>query len=181
MTEGIQLGVLAIITLILWKSFRPRIKVSQKKEIGIRGATAIYKDEKGTKLLVAPQYDLQGKPDLIFETWILKRYIPLEIKSGKLKEDEDEPHLGDLYQLAAYFLIIEDVYGKRPPYGKLVYANKTFTIRNTRRIRSEVKEIVRKMKAMIEEKDMPKASPSFTKCKHCICKDTVCEFIEGEY
>lgn len=170
---------LIMITWALWLGLRPSINVKDKKEIGVRGATAIYTDEKGTKLLVAPKYELQGKPDFIFETWFLKRYIPLEIKSGKLKEEV--PHPGDVYQLAAYFLIIEEVYGKRPPYGKLVYANKTFTIRNTFKIRHEIKSILRQMRNMLEEKEMPIAEPSFMKCKNCICKGTVCEFNEGEY
>lgn len=173
-----QMLILALITFALWLGFRPRIKVKDKKEIGVRGAVPIYADEKGAKLLVAPRYELQGKPDFIFETHFFKHYVPLEIKSGKLKEDE--PHSGDLYQLAAYFLIIEEVYGKRPPYGKLVYANKTFTIRNTVKIRREIKNILYEMRLMLQEAQMPGADPSFAKCKNCICKDTVCEFYEGD-
>ena len=87
-------------------------------------------------MLVADKWNLQGKPDMIFETWILRRLIPLEIKSGWLKDKS--PHLGDLYQLVVYFLLIEAVYGKKSPYGKLVYANKTFKIRNTRKLRKKV-------------------------------------------
>ena len=174
MVQIIEISLLLCFTLLLWLGFRPTISVKDRKEIGVKRASAIYKDEKGTKLLVAERLALQGKPDFIFETWLLKRYIPLEIKSGKLTEEQ--PHLGDVYQLVAYFLIIEEVYGKRPPYGKLVYANKTFTIRNTAKLRANLKRTMKQMRQMLEGDYKPIATPDFMKCKHCICKDTVCEW-----
>ena len=174
-----QMGILTIIVGIIGIALKPQYSVKNKKELGVSAASPIYADEKGAKLLVAPKLQLQGKPDYIFQTWFLKRYIPLEIKSGNLKEDE--PHLGDVYQLVAYFLIIEEIYGKRPPYGKLVYANKTFKIRNTYRIRKKLKYILLQMRNMLEDECAAAAEPSFSKCKHCICKMTVCEFNKGEY
>lgn len=175
----LQISILIIITWALGMALRPKYSVKDKKDLGVRWASPVYSDEKGTKLLLAPKLQMQGKPDYIFQTWFLKKYIPLEIKSGVLKEDE--PHLGDVYQLAAYFLIIEEVYGKKPPYGKLVYANKTFKIKNTFKIRKELKQTLTQMRDMLEGKITLQADPSFIKCKHCICKMTVCEFNEGEY
>ena len=168
MVQIIEISLLLSFTLFLWLGFRPTISVKDRREIGVKRASAIYKDEKGTKLLVAERLALQGKPDFIFETWLLRRYIPLEIKSGKLTEDQ--PHLGDVYQLVAYFLIIEEVYGKRPPYGKLVYANKTFTIRNTARLRANLKRTMKQMREMLEEEYKPIATPDFMKCKHTVCE-----------
>ena len=37
--------------------------------------------------------------------------MPVEIKSGSIKS-EPLPHMGDLMQLAAYFVILEEEYGK---------------------------------------------------------------------
>ncbi len=172
----LQISLLGIILLALLIALRSSYSMKNKKELGVRGARPIYSDEKGTKLLKAEQLQLQGKPDYIFETWFLKKLIPLEIKSGILKEDV--PHLGDLYQLAAYFLIIKEVYGKKPPYGKLVYANKTFKIKNTYRLRKQVLKTLKEMRGMLEEARWPQAEPSFVKCKHCVCKMTVCEWNE---
>lgn len=174
MVQLIEISLLVGLTLLLWLGLRPTMRVKDRREVGVKGATAIYADEKGTKLLVAEHLELQGKPDFIFETWLLKRYIPLEIKSGKLTEEE--PHPGDVYQLVAYFLIIEEVYGKRPPYGKLVYANKTFTIRNTAKLRGNLHRTMKQMRQMLEGDYAPVATPDFMKCKHCVCKDTVCEW-----
>lgn len=167
--------IVAIIGMV-WHCLRPAIKVKNKKEIGVRRASMIYADEKGTKMLVAEELGLQGKPDMIFETWGLRRYIPLEIKSGRLKDEE--PHLGDLYQLVIYFLLVEAVYGKRPPYGKLVYANKTFKVRNTAKLRRKAIQTVEEMRQMLDGKTHTKAKTDFMKCKHCVCKDTVCQWAE---
>ena len=179
MAVGFQLFFLALVTWGLWMALRPECLVKDKRELGVWGASPVYSDEKGAKLLTAPKLQLQGKPDYIFETWFFKRVIPLEIKSGQLKDEE--PHSGDVYQLAAYFLIIEELYGKRPPYGKLVYANKTFKIRNTYKLRRQMRHIIKQMRAMLDGDTSQKAEPSFAKCKHCVCKMTVCEFYKGEY
>lgn len=178
MVTLVEMSILLVFTGVLWLGFRPTITIKNKRELGVRRASAIYTDEKGTKLLVAKKLQLQGKPDYIFQTWILGRYIPLEIKSGKI--NDDQPHPGDVYQLIAYFLIIQEVYGKKPPYGKLVYANKTFKIRNTAKARRKVYQAMGQMRKMIEGHHNPVATPDFVKCKHCVCKDTVCEWCGGE-
>ena len=165
----------------LWTSkaiFSPTIKVKQKVEKGQAFAKLIYTDEKGGKLLFAPTYGLKGKPDYIFQSLLTGAYIPFEIKSGKCKEDE--PHPGDLMQLVAYFLIIEELYGKKPPYGKLVYANKTFKVRYTKKLKKELIHTLSAMRQMLEGKCHQKAEPSYIKCKNCICKDTVCDWYEEE-
>lgn len=147
-----------------------------KPQSGQPFASIFYTDESGGKLLTATSYGLQGKPDYIFKTWFLGRLIPFEIKSGMNKEDE--PHLGDMMQLAAYFLIVEEVYGKKPPYGKLVYKNKTFKIRNTAKIRRQVKMTLREMRQMLEGDLHSEADPSFMKCKNCVCQKTVCSWYD---
>ena len=168
-----------IIMIIILLSPR-KYKVKNKKILGIHGAKAIYQDKKGVKLLVSERFDLKGKPDYIFKTIITGKYIPLEVKSTVIKEYT--PHIGDLYQLVAYFLIIEDVYGKRPPYGKLVYANRTFTIKNTRKIRKKVLKTLKEMRNMLDtEGKYIYTESSYIKCRHCICQSTVCEFCEGGF
>lgn len=172
----VAVGLIVGIGLGLILLSRPAITVKERATIGVAFAKAIYSDEKGTKLLVAPQYDLQGKPDYIFQTLFGGRYIPVEVKSGVAKEDE--PHEGDLMQLVAYFLIIEEAYGKRPPYGKLIYKNKTFKVRNTTFLRTKLKRILREMRAMLKGHTDIETEVSFVKCRNCICQQTVCELGE---
>ncbi len=158
------------------KLVRPSIIMKQPRH-GIAGAQIIYSDEEDNKLLVSEKYDLQGKPDYIFQTLLGGAYIPVELKSTKLKEDESYPHHGDLMQLVAYFLIIEDLYGKRPKQGRLIYKNRMFIIKNTRGLRRQISRHLKEMRTMIQT-GKGTAEPSFPKCKNCVCRGTVCEWYE---
>jgi CRISPR-associated exonuclease Cas4 len=99
----------------------------------------------------------------------------VELKSGSISDDEIMPHQGDLIQLAAYFLIIEDVYGIRPKEGRLVYKNKMFIIKNTKKIRRLVEDTIDEMRQMLET-GQAECEPSFVKCRYCLCRGTVCEY-----
>lgn len=177
----VEIGIFFILVVLLWGIGyvgRQTITVKNKAETGMNFGSMIYTDEKGGQLLKDEVLGLKGKPDYIFKTYFTGKYIPFEIKSGKCMEDE--PHPGDLMQLTTYFLLIESYYNKRPPYGKLVYANKTFKIRNTRRLRKRLLSIVEEMRWMLEGNYRQEAEPSYIKCKNCICRDTVCEWYETE-
>ncbi len=102
--------------------------------------------------------------------------MPVELKSGRIG-DALEPHRGDYLQLAAYFLLLEDVYGKRPRFGRLVYADYMFEVRNTAGVRREVLRTMAEMRRMLETGE-GHAESSFVHCRHCVCNGTVCEFSE---
>ena len=76
------------------------------------------------------------------------------------------------------FIIIQEVYNKKPPYGNLVYKNKTFKVRNTRRLRREVLGYVKEMRRMLKGHHEAVAEPSYIKCKNCICQQTACEWYD---
>lgn len=127
------------------------------------------------KLLKSEKYLIQGKPDYIFQNIFTRNFTPLEIKSGAIK-DNPAPKPNDLMQLACYFLIIEENFGKRPKRGKLLYNDYMFTIKNTNKLR---KALISQIKAMDEMANtgIGTCEPSFIKCKHCVCRTTVCEFV----
>lgn len=172
----IYIIIILTVTYIIFKITRPVITI-KKPKYGILGANIIYSDEEGGKLLVSDKYDLQGKPDYIFQTILVGSYIPVELKSASMKEDQDYPYEGDLMQLAAYFLIVEDLYGKRPKQGRLIYKNKMFVIKNTRSLRKEVNKYLKDMRRMLDT-GKGEAKPSFPKCRNCVCRGTVCEWYE---
>ncbi|MGL4363494.1 MAG: CRISPR-associated protein Cas4 [Cellulosilyticaceae bacterium] len=168
--------VLLLICIALIYIIRPSITVRQKVERGQAFSQIIYTDEGGGKLLSNSELGLRGKPDYIFQSWISGRYIPYEIKSGICQDNY--PHPGDMMQLVAYFFIIEECYGKKPPFGKLVYNNKTFKIRNTKKHRKMLLSTLQEMRDMLDGKFTQNAMPSFVKCKNCVCQKTVCEWYE---
>jgi len=157
----------------------------KKSRIGITGCSILYTDQKEEKankkenvvygkILYSPKYNIQGKPDYVFKKWS-GQLIPMELKSGSISDNEMMPHAGDLMQLAAYFLIIEDVYGVRPKQGRLVYKNKMFIIRNTKHIRRQVEATIDDMRRMLES-EQGVCEPSFVKCRYCMCRGTVCQY-----
>ena len=174
-TAFYTMAITATIYIVL-KILQPAIK-TKKPKLGVFGAQVIYSDETGGKLLISEKYDLQGKPDYVFQTLFWGSYIPVELKSTKLKEEQLLPNQGDLMQLAAYFLIVEDSYGRRAKHGRLIYKNRMFIIKNTRRLRRELKSYLKEMRKMIQT-GKGEADPSFPKCRNCVCRGTVCTWNE---
>lgn len=172
-----------LLLLLLVKHAKPNIQKLTARD-DVRGYSLIYADQKQGrkgetdfgKLLYSAKYELQGKPDYIFQSLFLKKIVPVELKSGSI-EDEEAPHHGDLLQLGAYFLILEDVYGQKPPFGRIVYQDYMFEIKNTAKIRNEVLSIMKEMRDMLQY-GVGKAKPDFATCRPCICNGTVCQFSE---
>lgn len=181
---GILFLLILLAVLLLWRTRCPHLQKQPRKDT-MPGFTLIYADQKQSgkksegfgKLLYSAKYDLQGKPDYIFKKRLGSAIVPVELKSGAIK-DAPLPHPGDLLQLAAYFLLLEDIYGKRPSYGWLKYSDYMFYVRNTRNLRKEVKQTMADMRKMLEDGEgTPNAS--FITCRHCICNGTVCPY--GQY
>ena len=137
----------------------------------------IYEDGRGGKLLYSQKHNLRGKPDFIYKNIFTGGFIPVELKSGDIS---DSPRHGDMMQLAAYFLIIEDAMGKRPKKGYLRYKNATFKVKNTSKLRKMLLTIVQDMRKMLET-GTGHAAPSFVHCRYCVAKDTVCDFFNNNY
>ena len=177
--------VCLLILLLLVKNAKPNIQKLTARD-DVRGYALIYADQKQGKkheedfgkLLYSAKYELQGKPDYVFQNPITKKIVPVELKSGAIDE-ADFPHHGDLLQLGAYFLILEDVYGQRPPFGRIVYQDYMFEIKNTAKIRNEVLGTMKEMRDILLY-GAGKAKPSFATCRPCVCNGTVCEFSETE-
>lgn len=176
---GIAVVLLLLFCLLLRRGGRRLRKLPARDTL--RGYTLIYADQKGGagqenfgKLLYSARYGLQGKPDYVFRSRFGGWIVPVELKSGRIG-DAPEPHRGGYLQLAAYFLLLEDVYGRRPRFGRLVYADYMFEIRNTAGVRREVLRTMAEMRRMLETGE-GNAECSFVHCRHCVCNGTVCEF-----
>ena len=117
------------------------------------------------------RHDLRGKPDFIFRSRITGRPAPMELKSGRVA---GQPRHGDIMQLVAYFVIIEDAMGKRPKRGYLRYQNAMFVIKNSTKRRRELYAVLADMRNMLKTGE-GHANPSFVHCRHCVARGTVCE------
>ncbi|MFT9494356.1 MULTISPECIES: CRISPR-associated protein Cas4 [Bacillota] len=136
----------------------------------IRGKL-IYTDEPGTELLVSEVYQIDGKPDYIFKQ-PFGHLMPLELKRKKLIGSD--PYLGDVMQMAAYFLLIEENYKKKPRYGIIEYKNKKCLIRNSFLLRKRLIRQINEMKQVKEQEYVKGFRKNKNKCTNCshrpICK-----------
>lgn len=178
---------IAVIVILLYVRIKNGGYIKKKSSLSMPGYVLVYTDQSAdkkeknveySKILYSEKYDIQGKPDYIFKKAIGRSFVPLEVKSGTIGSDE-LPHKGDLLQLASYFIIIEDVYGVKPRYGKLVYRDYMFKVRNTRRIRKEVIKTVNSMRNMMKT-GKGEANASFVNCRYCLCRGTVCKYCKKE-
>lgn len=178
------LGTVGFLVLLFFlKNRGPDIQKTpfQERMVGYRLIYADQKDcvqtEGKQKLLFSSKYNLQGKPDYIYQKRWGKGLLPLEEKSGKIGENEF-PHPGDLMQLTAYFLLIEETYHSRPAKGYLRYRDGMFCVKNTAKRRREAIRTMEEMRKMLKTgKGEP--NPSFVHCRYCLCNGTVCEFCEN--
>ena len=172
-----------LIFIFVYIKLKLRLIVKKKTSLNMIGYKLIYTDQSTKekqknviygKILKSKKYDLQGKPDFIFKGYILGNIVPMELKSGNIGNSK-VPHKGDLLQLVSYFIIIQDIYNIKPFYGKLVYKDYMFVVRNTRKLRKEVMRTLNNMRIMMRTGN-GRANPSFINCRYCVCKNTVCKY-----
>ena len=180
-------GCSAILLLLLGGLIgRPALRKT-KPRLAIPGYRVVYSDSREARrkhgvthsgLLRSCQYDLTGKPDYIYQSALGRALIVVELKSGAIGKNP-APYPGDLMQLAAYFLLVEEHYGVRPRQGRLIYKDYMFMVRNTGRLRRDVKRTLKAMRQMLVTGHSP-VSPSYVACRYCMCRGTVCRWC-GEY
>ncbi len=137
-----------------------------------RNGAVVYSDAQhtGAKALRDYRLRLVGKPDYIVrENGAL---IPEEVKSAHAAR----PYESDVIQLGTYFLLIEANYGTQPPYGRLRYANQTFTIQNTDALRADVLAARDRYLAVRDHGEPPTSHPAPGLCRRCafahLCPDS---------
>jgi len=111
--------------------------------------------------LFSERLKLVGRPDRIVRQGEL--FIPEEWKSSKRVSQ------GHKLQLGTYFILIEEEYGVRPPFGVVVLGDGSrVEVKNTEGLRSEVlgvAEKIREHRLTIRE-EIPVRQPA-AKCRVC--------------
>lgn len=111
--------------------------------------------------LFSERLKLVGRPDRIVRQG--KTHIPEEWKSSKRVNE------GHRLQLGTYFILIEEQYGVRPPFGVVVLGDGSrVEVKNTEGLRSKVMAIaekIRRHRRTIRE-EIPVRQPA-AKCRVC--------------
>ncbi len=169
--------VLLLVIYFIEKSTQPSVFKSTRNAKPIF-TKLIYTDTNSEKydaqILKSEKYKLRGKPDLIYKSRFTRKYYPIELKSGKLGLNATVPRDGDLMQLCAYFFIIEEHYNCKVPYGKLVYKDCVFKVKNNRYMKKTFLSVLKNMNSFSVEKSSFK--PTKKVCSSCTLRFTVCEY-----
>jgi len=115
-------------------------------ESGLPSGEVIYSDTRAwgpvEKPLFSPAYRIAGKPDYLVKDG--RAVVPVEVKSSRAPSDG--PRAGHILQLAAYCLLVEETQGRTPPYGIIRYADETFSVAHTDRLRSSLLDVLDDMR-----------------------------------
>jgi CRISPR-associated exonuclease Cas4 len=146
--------------VLIWQSNRRRAS------IGLPAGRVVYADTRAWGPVDQPLYDaelgLVGKPDYLVET--ADQIIPVEVKSGRISSAPYDSHI---FQLAAYCLLTERHFGKRPTYGILHYPNRTFAIDYTPQLERALLNLIDEIHSQGRRKDIPRSHESAARCNRC--------------
>ncbi len=153
--------LLVIIALVLlWQSNR------QRKQAGLPGGRVVYTDTRAWGKVEKPLFDpllgLTGKPDYLVEHD--GQLIPVEVKTGRTPEAPYDSHI---YQVAAYCLLIEKAYGKRPAYGLIHYPHRDFAVDFTPELESALLEQLAEMRRDELRRNVPRSHDDPMRCRAC--------------
>ena len=154
-------ALLFIIALaLLWQANR------RQKAIGLPAGRVIYADTRRWGKLEKPLFDsllgLTGRPDYLVED--KGQVIPVEVKSSRVSAAPYDAHI---FQLAAYCLLVQRQFGKRPEYGILHYPNRTFAIDYTPALETALLELLDEMRAKSRRREIHRSHDSAARCSRC--------------
>ena len=156
----VALLLIILAALLLWQSTR------QRRQAGLPGGRLLYTDTRGwgrlEKPLTAADLGLTGKPDYLVQHG--GTIIPVEVKSGRAPAAPYDSHI---YQVAAYCLLVERTYGKRPPYGILHYSGRDFAIDYTPQLESALLDCLAEMRRDESKRSVPRSHEQAARCGKC--------------
>jgi CRISPR-associated exonuclease Cas4 len=139
---------------------------------GLPRARVVYTDagarQRATESLFSRRYGLVGKPDYLLEEG--GALIPVEVKPTRRAP---EPYPGDVLQLLAYCLLVEDIHG-RPAYGLIRYASATFRIDYTDAARDHLLNAIEEIRAARLAGELDRDHDDPQRCAHCMFNE-VCD------
>ena len=148
---------------------------------GLPGGKIIYTDTgtwfRNDEPLHSIEFRLVGKPDYLVQQEN-GEIIPVEIKSGDAPETLWPGHI---LQLAAYCLLVEDVYGVRPPFGILQYSDQAFTVEYSLDLEQDLFSIMEEMRKDHKEEDVERSHDDVMKCRSCGFNERCEQVIVEEY
>lgn len=140
------------------------------KATGLPIGEVLYSDTGAEEVVEEPllsrRYGLVGRPDYLLHTKIDGKNItiPVEVKSRKRPPVIFENHT---MQLAVYCLLVEEKYGTTPPYGLLRYADATFEVPFSDKLRYQVLQAADALRRARQAEDVAPQHTDAVRCDGC--------------
>ena len=150
--------------LLLWQGGR------QRKRSGLPAGSVVYSDtaewQETEEPLRSRRYGLVGRPDYLVQMRDGGRrfVVPVEVKS---RARPARPYDSHILQLAAYCLLVEDIFGAAPPYGLLRYADATLEIPFTDELRVRVLEAADEIRRARRAREVRRSHGEARRCAAC--------------
>jgi len=113
---------------------------------GVGGAEVRYvdSDAEKPKVFVSRKYGLTGRPDAVLLAGDV--HVPVEVKTGRTPRG---PLFSHILQIAAYCVLVEEEFGKPPPYGVIRYDTASHEIEYNEDLRKLVSGKLDEMRAAL--------------------------------
>lgn len=120
-------------------------------------------DESDSEPLVSDRHELVGWPDYVYR--LDGELIPVERKSRKV--GPRGPYDGEILQLAAYCLLVEERYQQPVQRGRLQYLNRSVDIRFDAQLRAKLMGALAAIKKASLTHEVPRSHESPARCRAC--------------
>ena len=150
---------IGIILLALSRSFG--------RKSGMPQGEVVYEDASGQaqEQFISKRLLMAGKPDYLIKDRN-GDLIPVEVKSSNAPR-AGRPYESHLMQLAAYFLLLEDVLQRPVPYGLIRYRNRTMRVANTDELRTRLMDVIAQMRRLMAREVARRNHNRVQRCSRC--------------
>jgi CRISPR-associated exonuclease Cas4 len=147
----------------------------QQAEEGLPVGKVIYDDSsrragEEVKPLYSARLGLSGKPDYIVRHQGLP--VPVEVKSRRAPR---QPYDSHIYQLAAYCMLVEEIFRQRPPYGIIRYNDRSFQVDYTPALEAALNDLLAEMRQRKVSLTPPRSHDLPERCAACGYRDECAE------
>jgi CRISPR-associated exonuclease Cas4 len=156
----LALALVVAAVVLLWVSHGQRASTGLPKGQVVYADTGAWK--RNERPLFSARYRLTGKPDYLVRE--RGRMVPVDVKPGR---SATTPYEGDLLQLAAYCLLVEEQYGQRPAFGYLKYSQALFRIDYDDRLREALQAALQQMRLQWQARDVAPSHDEPKRCLYC--------------
>lgn len=167
----LSLSVLLLV-LALWLAQRAQ---QAREQSGLPVGRLVYADTDRwaavSRPLISSRFGLVGKPDYLVETDA--GLVPVEVKRGAAPvrsaaaAGQVQARPSHVMQLAAYCLLVEDVYGRPPAYGLIHYADATLQIPYTPALRQALLDLLAEMRQARGLPEVQRSHQDAARCRGC--------------